>query len=95
MVFAITCVIGSFVMGVQTAGEVRPVDRIEAQANLLMHKPGDIDGDGNVTVDDAILALRLYEGKESPTDAALAGDPDRDGSFTLSDLAAILRTIQK
>ena len=55
--------------------------------------PGDIDGNGSVTVADAITALRLamglLDGSGMNTDAA---DMDGNGSITIADAIVILRT---
>ena len=57
------------------------------------YTPGDLDGNGSVTVADAIMALRLamglLDGSGLNTDAA---DMDGNGSITLADAILILRT---
>ena len=57
------------------------------------YTPGDIDGNGSVTVADAITALRLamglLDGSGLNTDAA---DMDGNGSITIVDAITILRT---
>lgn len=53
---------------------------------------GDVDGDGLVTVADALAALRISVKLVSPDSAViLAADVDRDGSVTADDALAILR----
>ena len=49
---------------------------------------GDLDGDGEVTVSDALRALRMAAQLVDPDEAA---DVDGDGSVTVSDALAILR----
>ncbi len=56
-------------------------------------EPGDVNGDGEVTVVDAVLTLR-YTADENPGDAEFtesAADVTGDGSVTVDDAEAILR----
>ena len=53
---------------------------------------GDFDGDGEITVSDALGALRIAAGLAGETEEALAViDVDGDGSITVSDALRILR----
>ena len=53
---------------------------------------GDMDGDNEITVGDALTALRIAARLVEETDEALAvGDVDGDGSITVSDALRILR----
>ncbi|MBO4583474.1 MAG: metallophosphoesterase [Clostridia bacterium] len=53
---------------------------------------GDMDGDGEVTVTDALSALRAALGLQTPPrQVRLAGDVDGDGDLTVSDALLILR----
>ena len=53
---------------------------------------GDVNGDGQVTVVDAVLALRAAVGLESLTsEQARAGDGNGNGSLEVSDVVLILR----
>lgn len=56
------------------------------------NKPGDVDGDGKVTAEDARLALRQALGKDPKTSAA---DYDGDGDVTAEDAREILRDALK
>ena len=57
---------------------------------------GDLDGDGEITVSDALVALRVAAKIVEQTDEALTiGDVDGDGSITVSDALAILRVAAK
>ncbi len=57
---------------------------------------GDFDGDGKITVSDALAALRIAARMVESTDEALAiGDIDGDGKITVSDSLAILRVAAK
>ena len=53
---------------------------------------GDLDGDGEITVSDALAALRIAAKLADETPEAIAiGDTDGDGHITVSDALAILR----
>jgi hypothetical protein len=55
-------------------------------------KLGELDGDGKVTVSDALLALRIAAELLAPSDAqASAGDFDGDGRITAADALSALR----
>jgi hypothetical protein len=55
-------------------------------------KPGDLNGDGNVNVQDATLSLRIAVGLLTPTDAQkAAGDVNNDGKWNVQDATLILR----
>ncbi|MBQ9557924.1 MAG: hypothetical protein IJU94_04890 [Clostridia bacterium] len=57
---------------------------------------GDIDGDGEITVGDALKALRVAAKLLQPTSALLAlGDTDGDGEITVGDALKILRVAAK
>ena len=63
--------------------------RIIPRTSFVM---GDIDRDGEVTVSDALRALRFSVGITVPADdETVIGDMDRDGSITVTDALAILR----
>jgi hypothetical protein len=55
-------------------------------------KPGDMDGDGNITAGDARTVLRIAAQLEHGDDEALIiGDMDRDGNITAGDARTVLR----
>jgi hypothetical protein len=55
-------------------------------------KLGDLNGDGNVNVQDATLSLRIAVGLLTPTDAQkAAGDVNKDGKWNVQDATLILR----
>lgn len=61
---------------------------------------GDMDGDGEITVSDALRALRIAAGLDvavatKGTRSAILGDVDGDGAVTVSDALAILRIAAK
>ena len=99
--FGLTCILGSFLIGIRSAGEVHTFDpstvlranRTEAQqaSVLLSVMPGDIDGDGRVTMQDAITLLEVLRGTAKVPPETLLTDPDGSGTFTLDDVLWILR----
>ena len=70
-----------------------PSGRIFARFSGGAALPGDVDGNGSVSVADAIttlrLAMQLLDGSGMNTDAA---DMDGNGSITIADAIVILRT---
>ena len=59
-------------------------------------KKGDFDGDGKITVSDALAALRIAAKMvEETADDIAIGDIDADGKITVSDSLAILRVAAK
>jgi len=57
---------------------------------------GDFDGDGEITVADALAALRIAARMAESSDEAIAiGDIDADGEITVADALAILRVAAK
>ena len=58
--------------------------------------PGDMDGDGEITVGDALTALRIAAKLVEETPEAIRiGDMDSDGAITVSDALHILRIAAK
>jgi hypothetical protein len=56
--------------------------------------PGDVNGDGDVSVVDAVLALRSVVGLETlGAEAKGAADMDRSGQVDVSDAVLILKKI--
>ena len=57
---------------------------------------GDMDGDGEITVADALKALRIAAKLVAPTEQDIAlGDVDNDGEITVADALKILRVAAK
>ena len=57
---------------------------------------GDMDGDGEITVSDALKALRIAAKLVNPTEEDIAiGDVDGDGEITVADALKILRVAAK
>ncbi|MBO4584252.1 MAG: dockerin type I repeat-containing protein, partial [Clostridia bacterium] len=60
------------------------------------YKRGDMDGDNEITVADALRALRIAAKLVQPTDNdMLTGDVDKDGDITVADALKILRVAAK
>lgn len=93
--FATMCVLGSFLIGVRTAGDVQPFARSEAQqANILGSiVSGDMDGNGTVNVQDVLLLLQIIKGDVAETKQAHLADPNGDGHLTIEDAIVLLRSL--
>jgi hypothetical protein len=53
---------------------------------------GDVDGDGTLSITDALLALRIAMGIVEPTEEQLAhGDLDGDGAISTTEALMIMR----
>ncbi len=62
----------------------------------VTYTKGDFDGDGNITVSDALAALRIAAKLVAETPEAIAiGDIDGDGVIAVNDALAILRVAAK
>ena len=83
-------IVGSFSLGIQSVGEVQPIALIEAGSIQL---PGDVDGSGEVTVQDAISILEVAKGYAVATPEQLKADPNRDGVLTVDDAIRILKDL--
>ena len=83
-------VASAFFVGIQTAGDIRPISLIEAGSGELR---GDIDGNGVVDIHDAIAVLDIAQGYEDPSVEQLKADPNGDGLLTVDDALRILRAI--
>ena len=89
------CIVGSFLLGAETAGEVQPFTHSEAvgmEASLLPHaaKPGDMDGDGVLGVSDVIAILEIDQGYREATPEELKSDTDGDLRLTVKDALRVL-----
>lgn len=90
LLFGGLCLAASFAIGIQTAGEVQPIALIEAGSPV---SAGDMDGNGIVTVQDAIAILEIVRGYRTATPEQLLSDPNGDGVLTMDDALRILRTL--
>lgn len=89
----LSCVVASFLIGVQTAGEVQTFEAIEAEDAVPIAITGDVNGDGDLSIEDALLVLEVVQGYRTPTREQLLRDPNGDGQLTVDDAQHILRTI--
>lgn len=81
------CVVSSFAIGLQTAGNVQPVHLIEAGGTA---QAGDLDGNGTVNIADAIAILEIAQGYALATPEQLLADPNSDGALTVDDAIRVL-----
>jgi hypothetical protein len=81
------CIVGSFLFGIQTAGDVQPVSLIQAGGIPFA---GDVDGSGIVDMSDVLVILEVAQGYESATTSQLKADPIDDGQLTVEDAISIL-----
>ena len=94
--FGVLCIVGSFLLGIETAGDVQTFGRsqagelIPAATSVL---PGDMNGDGRLMIDDVIVALEITQGRRDVTPEAIAADPNHDGKLTVDDALKMLRTL--
>ena len=86
------------VEGYLLAAGITEAEIAAVRANLLEPVPGeavatgDLDGDNDITVTDALAALRIAVGLAPETPELISvGDMDSDGSITVSDALRILR----
>lgn len=100
MVMAVGAVALSFALGVRTAGDVQTLGRSEAalpslKADLLANPvKGDMDGNNEVTIEDAVKILEIAQGLEASTPEHIKrGDIDRDGKLTGLDALRVLKSI--
>ena len=69
-------------------------DPVQVKMEELKQAPGDVSGDGEVTAEDARLALRAAVGLENYAEGSpefLAADATKDGAITAEDARLILR----
>jgi hypothetical protein len=90
LLFGGICVAASFLIGIQSAGDVQPITLIEAGSESRV---GDLTNDGTVDVQDAITILEMVQGYQIPTPDQLRADPNGDGQLTIDDALHILRTL--
>lgn len=84
------CLVGSFAVGVETAGEVEPIGATNA---LSVVEVGDVDGSGVVDLQDVIQILEVTQGYREAKPHELQADPTGDGRLTVDDALQILQDI--
>lgn len=65
----------------------------EKIALLESAEPGDLDGDGRLTVSDVVALRKAIMGGEATPELLLLGDMDKDGALSVSDVVALRRKI--
>lgn len=90
LLFSGICVAASFLIGIQSAGEVQPIALIEAGS---VSRVGDLTGDGSTDVQDVIAILEVVQGYAQATPDQLRADPNGDGVLTIDDALRILRNL--
>ncbi|MDD5102966.1 MAG: dockerin type I repeat-containing protein [Candidatus Peribacteraceae bacterium] len=90
LLFSGICVTASFLIGIQSAGEVQPIALIEAGS---VSETGDLTGDGRVDMQDVITILEVVQGYAQATPDQLRADPNGDGALTIDDALRILRAL--
>ena len=88
----IGAVVGSFSIGMHTAGNVQPFTIIEAGSASVS---GDMNGDGSLTVEDARLILEIAQSYRKPSPAQLNADPNGDGQLTVDDAVRLLLILEQ
>lgn len=83
-------VFSSFVLGIQSAGEVQTVSQSAATGMVIA---GDMNQDQLVNALDAIIILECAQGHAVPTSEQLMADPNGDGFLTTDDALDVLRDI--
>lgn len=90
LTLSLVCLVSSFTLGIQTAGDVTPFQLIEAGGAQAR---GDVDGNGVVNVEDVVLILEVFEGYKTASPEQLRADPNGDGIFDVTDALSILSTL--
>ncbi|OGJ57682.1 hypothetical protein A2881_04235 [Candidatus Peribacteria bacterium RIFCSPHIGHO2_01_FULL_55_13] len=83
-------IVTAFIIGIETAGDVRPITLIEAESGEIK---GDVNGSGSIDLGDAIAILEIVQGYRDPTPEELKADPSGDGLLTVDDALRILATL--
>ena len=76
-----------------TAGGVTDTVAITVKAATTDIIYGDVDGDGNVTIDDVVVILKKLGGASIADFNETAADVDVDGSVTIDDVVRILKKL--
>jgi hypothetical protein len=85
------CVASSFAVGIRTAGDVQTVAPTSA-GELQM--TGDMNNDGRLGTEDAIIILEIAQGYTEATPEQLQKDPNGDGQITVDDAVRLLHDIE-
>lgn len=91
MVMGLVSVGVSFGLGIESAGDVETVTPLSAAETFV--QPGDVDYDGVVTIQDAIVILEIANGYRTAEAFELRADPNEDGRLTVDDAISILHDV--
>ncbi len=97
----IVCSMAAFTVGLETAGDVHPYDTTQAAVTAPDEIPriaprGDIDNDGIITVNDAIVLINVAEGVDTATpEMVKRGDADGDFRITYKDAVRVLYSLSR
>ena len=96
------CAAGAFTLGMKTTADVQTFETTEAQsiipdvAENRVAQRGDINEDGALTGEDAIILIHFSEGLETPTPREIQrGDLDGDYRITYRDVLRLLHTLPR
>ncbi|MBI5156329.1 hypothetical protein HZA45_03595 [Candidatus Peregrinibacteria bacterium] len=89
-ILAVLCVTGSFAVGIETAGEMKAVAPLQANAGLVA---GDMNGNGRIDEEDVTIILEIAKGQRAPTPEQLQADPSGDRFLTVEDAMHLLRAL--
>lgn len=81
------CVVSSFAVGIQTAGDIHPITLIQAGSAEL---PGDMDQNGVVDLHDVRIILEISQDYREATAQQARNDPNGDGLLTVDDALRLL-----
>lgn len=65
----------------------------EKIALLIKAEPGDVDGDGNITVSDVVALRKAIMSGVTSVDLLPSGDVDKDGALSVADVVALRKKI--
>ena len=82
----------AFAIGIETAGEGRPVVGSTNASDTTL--AGDMNGDGRVSLEDAEIALEVARGYREPTPLELSADPNKDFHITIDDALTIIEMVK-
>ena len=79
-------------INVVTSGSADAPHSVSCKSAVTENQKGDVDGDGMITVKDALMVLKSINGDLTLTaDQKTRGDVDNDGTLTAADALAILQ----
>ena len=89
---ALLAAVVSFGVGMRTAGDVTTVPSMSADDGTAR---GDVNGDGAVDAQDAIVILEISQKYRTATVRELEADPNGNGTLTVDDAIRVLRSLPR